>query len=188
MKILIITAHPASYGFTHKVALEYKKGAEKKGREVEVIDLYSEKYRQEYFSFEDLKNIPHDSKRDLIQQKIKESNELVFVFPMWWWSAPAVLKNFIDTNFLSGFAYRFQKNGIPLRLLKGKTARIFVTSDGPWIYYFFFGMPIRKVWKYGIFFTCGIKLKSFNLFSAMRKTGEEGRKRYLKKVYKISKK
>ncbi|MDA3840255.1 MAG: NAD(P)H-dependent oxidoreductase [Patescibacteria group bacterium] len=188
MKSLIIKAHPASYGFTHKIAFEYKKGALESGKEVEIIDLYSEEYKQEYFSFEDLKNISRDPKRDLIQEKIKESDELVFVFPMWWWGAPAIMKNFIDTNFLAGFAYRFQKSGIPLRLLKGKTARIFVTSDGPWIFYFFFGMPVKKVWKYGTFMTCGIKLKSFKLFSSMRKANDKEKKKYLEKVYQISKK
>ena len=188
MKVLIITAHPATYGFTHKIALEYKKGAEEGEKEVEIIDLYKEEFRQDFFSFEDLKNIPHDNKRRMIQEKISGANELVFVFPMWWWSAPAIMKNFIDTNILSGFAYRFQKSGIPLGLLKGKTAKLFVTSDGPWIFYFLFGFPVRRIWKYGIFMTCGIKLKSFTLFSGMRGKNKEAKENLLKKVYKSVKK
>lgn len=55
------------------------------------------------------------------------ADELVFVFPIWWGDAPAILKNFIDCNFHSGFAFRYE-NGRPIGLLKGKSARIIATS------------------------------------------------------------
>ncbi len=188
MKILIIKAHPSTRGFTHRIAVRYKKGAEEMGKEVEILDLYSEEYRQDYFKFEDIGNVLDDPKRVMIQKKIKDADELVFVFPMWWWSSPAIMKNFIDTNILPGFAYRFKKSGFPEGLLKGTTARIFVTADGPWIMYFLFGMPLRKIWKYGILMICGVKLKTFTLFATMRKRGETERNKYLEKVYNLSKK
>ncbi len=188
MKSLIIKAHPSSHGLTHKIADTYKKGAEENGHQVEIIDLYKEEYRQDYFEFENIREPKADPKRELMQKKITEADELVFVFPMWWWSAPAIMKNFIDTNFLSKFAYSFQKSGIPVRHLKGKTGRLFVTCDGPWLFYFVFGMPLKRMWQNGIFMTCGIKMKSFNLFSRMFKRNDKDKENFLKKVYKISKK
>jgi putative NADPH-quinone reductase len=62
-----------------------------------------------------------------IQEKILAANELVFIFPIWWGDAPAILKNFIDCNFHSGFAFRYE-NGKSVGLLKGKSARIIATS------------------------------------------------------------
>ncbi len=39
MNKLIITAHPSSHGFTHRIAGRYIKGSEKAGDDVELIDL-----------------------------------------------------------------------------------------------------------------------------------------------------
>ena len=38
--VLIITAHPSSKGFTHKIAESFKTGAEASGKTVEILDLY----------------------------------------------------------------------------------------------------------------------------------------------------
>jgi hypothetical protein len=48
MRILIVTAHPASWGFTHKIADTYKKTAETHGHEVFVMDLYDPQFAQLY--------------------------------------------------------------------------------------------------------------------------------------------
>jgi putative NADPH-quinone reductase len=42
-----------------------------------------------------------------IQEKIKNSEELIFVFPVWWGSMPAVMKNFFDSVFITGFAFEY---------------------------------------------------------------------------------
>jgi NAD(P)H dehydrogenase (quinone) len=34
-----------------------------------------------------------------IQAKITWADELIFIFPIWWGDAPAIVKNFIDCNF-----------------------------------------------------------------------------------------
>jgi putative NADPH-quinone reductase len=43
---------------------------------------------------------------------------------------PAIMKNFFDSNFLTGFAFKYE-NGKSVGLLKGKNARIIATSGGP---------------------------------------------------------
>jgi putative NADPH-quinone reductase len=79
---------------------------------------------------------------DLIaaQETILWANHLVFVYPIWWGTVPAILKGFIDRVFLPGFAYRNRPNSIFWdKLLSGRSARLIVTMDAPswynrWVY------------------------------------------------------
>lgn len=66
----------------------------------------------------------------IIQDKISRADEIVFIFPTWWVNVPAILKNFFDNIFTSGFAYRYNKGSMfPEKLLTGKTVRVFTTCD-----------------------------------------------------------
>jgi hypothetical protein len=42
-----------------------------------------------------------------IQKQITESNHLIFIYPVWWGSMPAILKGFFDRVLTPGFAFRF---------------------------------------------------------------------------------
>lgn len=44
------------------------------------------------------------------QKKLSQSTELIFIFPVWWWDLPAILKGFIDKVMLRGFAFLEDKN------------------------------------------------------------------------------
>jgi len=45
-----------------------------------------------------------------MQQDILWANHLVFVYPNWWATFPALLKGFIDRVFVSGFAFKYREN------------------------------------------------------------------------------
>lgn len=186
MKTLIITAHPGKYGFTHKIADTYKRAKNEKGWEVEILDLYAKENQQDFLIFEDIKNVPEDPTVARMQSKITESDELVFIFPLWWYGEPAVMKNFWDKNFSARFAYRYI-DGKPVGLLTGKTARVFFTSDGPWYYQWILLQPVRTIWWLTRLRFCGIRMKSFVLFSSMRTRDEKKKNEFLNKVFKIGK-
>lgn len=184
MKVLIVTAHPASTGFTHKIANRYKQEKEDRGHDVFIMDLYKKKYAQPFLRYE---NIKTDTKPTattrMIQEKIVWADEIVFVFPIWWFGPPAVMKNFLDQNFTSGFAYKYNKNGIRAELLEGRTARIFATADGPWWVYLIFRFSAFMRWRHGVLGFCGIDLRTFDIFAEMFKQREEGaRERMLSRV------
>lgn len=185
--VLIITAHPSSKGFTHRIAESYKKGSEESNNNVEVLDLCDDKNKQEYLEFESIKDLAKNKQRDRMQDKIKWADELVFIFPVWWATCPAVMKNYFDTNFLSGFAYQKAKIGFDKKL-KGRTARIFMTCDGIKYMYNLPIAPTKIIWKYFMLGFCGIKLKSFIVFDRMFKRDEARRNKWLKKVYEMGKK
>jgi len=184
MNVLIVTAHPASKGFTHKIANRYKQEKEERGNDVFIMDLYKKKYAQPFLCYDDIKkDCSPTSAHKAIQEKILWADEVVFVFPVWWFGPPAILKNFLDQNFTSGFAYKYNENGVRSELLEGRTARIFATADGPRWVYFLFSLSASMRWKHGVLGFCGIELVSFDIFAEMfKRRGDIVRERLLRRV------
>lgn len=194
MNTLIVTAHPSSQGFTHQIAEAYKKGREAKAlalgvsadSSVEILDLYKTDIKQDFLRYEERADMGKpDPARDAMQAKITAADNIVFVHPLWWVSAPAILKNFIDVNFAARYAFRYV-NGSPVGLLKGKTAAVFITCDGPRWLYWLIAMPFRTIWIHGIIQLCGIKVKAFKLFDRKMFRTDEEKAKFLKKVEKIA--
>ncbi len=180
--ILIVTAHPSSRGFTHKIADAYKVASESVGHTVELLNLYTTDIKQDFLRFED----PHDMGkpdpvRDVMKQKITNSDELVFVHPMWWVSPPAILKNWLDNNFAGGFAFKYI-DGKPIGLLKGKTARVFITCDGSMWLYWLIAKPFWTIWNFGVLGFCGLKVKSIKVLDKKFKRTDAEKENFLAKV------
>jgi len=188
MKTLIVSAHPASYGFTHQIAETYKKTRIKRGGEAEIINLYEEKCQQPFLTFENIKTDcgPTDVKTHL-QEKIAWADELVFIAPVWQMGVPAIMKNFFDVNFTAGFAFKYTKDGL-VKMLEGKRVRFFLTADGPaWLYWIY--CPILKYLTLGGFLHSysGMKISSITTFTRMfKKRNDQARERLLNKVRKLA--
>ncbi|MBP6910312.1 NAD(P)H-dependent oxidoreductase [Patescibacteria group bacterium] len=124
-----MTAHPNSHGFTHQIARRFIEVSEEKGHETFLMNLYDPERKQDYLMLDDHGKQMGDDKREAIHAKITRADELVFVFPLRWFDAPAIMKNWFDVNVSTGFAYRFKKDSLlPHRYLKGKSARIIFTA------------------------------------------------------------
>jgi NAD(P)H dehydrogenase (quinone) len=168
MKTLVITAHPSSQGKTHKIAQAYKENAEKRGHEVEIIDLYKTEHQLPFLTFEVPREAGIHPNVKIFQDKITASDELVFVHPVWWGNMPAILKNFIDQVFASHYAFKYSPEGRPLGLLGGKSARVIMTAGAPKLFSLFaFALPIspiRVIWTKLILEYCGIKMNSYTVF------------------------
>lgn len=181
MKTLIITAHPSSTGFTHAIASVLKEEREKSGVLVEILDLYKTDLKQDFLRFENIRELPTDQIREKIQEKITEADELVFIHPVWWVSMPAIMKNFLDQNLTSRFAYRYV-DGKRIGLLKGKTASVYVTCDMSIWLYAILGFPFVPTWVVGVLVYCGIEVENFSIFRMMGHKTPEGLAKHLKRV------
>jgi NAD(P)H dehydrogenase (quinone) len=110
MRKLLITAHPNPNGFTHKIANTFFAVSEDCGHEVRIINLYDSDLRQDFLIL-DAKNKPtNDPHISYMQEQITWAEELIFIYPVWWYDAPAILKNWFDVNLASGFAYKYKDN------------------------------------------------------------------------------
>jgi len=109
MKILILNAHPVKNSFCSALAESYMKGALESGANVRLINLID-------LQFDPILKDSNDQKADLepdiilVQKEILKADHLVFVYPNWWGTYPALLKGFFDRVFTSGFAFRYRKN------------------------------------------------------------------------------
>ena len=147
MKILIVHAHPEPKSFCSAMKDTAVETFQSLGHEVQVSDLhqmnwnpvasgddfevrsqpdylvYALEQRESYKSGK----ISPDIQTEI--DKLKWCDVLIFNFPMYWFSVPAILKGWIDRVFVSGFCYggkRFYDQGG----LKGKKGLLAFTLGG----------------------------------------------------------
>lgn len=185
-KVLVINGHPDNKSFCRALAEQYAIGANSIGAECEIIHLsdleYSPILSHGYRKRTELEP-------DLLKawEAIKKAEHIVFVYPNWWGTYPALLKGFIDRLFLPGFAFEYQENSpFPKKLLAGKTARLIVTTDTPdWYYSLVFKKPGHNSMKRSVLGFCGIKPVKITTFGAIRGSKESQRYIWLNKVKKM---
>lgn len=187
-KVLIILGHPRKQSFCGALANAYKDGALKSGADVKEIILSDLKFNP-IFIDDKLNGQEFESDLKNAQDLIKWSEHIVFVYPNWWGTMPALLKGFFDRVFVPGFAYKFTKGKYADKLLGGKSASIIVTMDTPpWLYYLYYGAAGYKVMRNGILNFCGIApVKIFSIGPVIHATNKK-REFWLKKINKIGEK
>ncbi len=171
MNILIITGNPKETSHTKTIAEVYKEASLKEGHEVRILSVYAHEYMMAYSKGarlpEDDPNIPLIKAS---QELITWADELVFIHPVWWSSLPAGLKNWIDSVFVPGFAYKYVE-GKSEKLLGGKKAKVFCTAGSYAPYYLIpivrLCTPLHLVWKFAMLGFYGIDLIDFKVCDKM---------------------
>ena len=135
MKIFVLVGHPDTQSLSADLATSYMHGAEKAGHTVRRTNLGELSFDPIlHKAYKEIQPLEPDLVR--LQEDIKWADHFVIFYPAWWSTMPALLKGMFDRIWLPGFAYQFYKTGLFKgllwqRLMKGKTARIFVLSDSP---------------------------------------------------------
>ena len=109
MKILVVVAHPRPDSLTASMAKRFTVGLTEAGHEFEIADLYAEGFNPILHTIDepDWSN-PNKAYSDEVQRemdRIQASDALAFLFPIWWYSMPAIMKGYIDRVWNYGFAY-----------------------------------------------------------------------------------
>jgi len=136
-QIVTIQGHPdnSSGHFCHALEEAYREGASSAGHKIDSINLAE-------LDFPWLRS-REDWEGDLPQsleeaaRLIQQAEHLVFFYPLWLGTMPALMKAFIEQVFRPGIALQKaeQKNAWPQQKLKGKSCRIVVTMGMPALFY-----------------------------------------------------
>ncbi len=182
-KILVILGQPQRNSYGGALAQAYIEGARGAGAEVREICLGD--LRFDACPASAAPN-PAGLEPDLAQaqESIKWAEHLVFVYPIWWGTIPALLKGFVERVFLPGFAVNFRDDS-PLwdKLLKGRSARLIVTLNTPsWIYRWYFGRPGHNTMKKTILQFCGISPVRITEVGPIKNSTDAKRKQWLEQV------
>ncbi|MGG3308967.1 NAD(P)H-dependent oxidoreductase [Paenibacillus lautus] len=188
-KVLIIQGNPIENSYGSQLAEVYARGAAESGAEVRELVLAEMEFDLNLSGGYKGKQ-PLEPDLQKAQELISWADHLVFVYPNWWGGMPALLKGFIDRVFLPGFAFKYRRNSpLPEQLLKGKTARLIVTMDSPYIYYrFYLGQPGHQMMKHSILKFCGVGTVRATNITQLRKMPEVARKQWLERVQRMGRK
>lgn len=187
-KVLLINAHPDKKSFCNELALAYKRGAELSNAECTLVNLADLNFDPILkFGYRERTELEPDLKN--MQTEISKAEHLVFVYPNWWGTYPALLKGFIDRTFLPKFAFAYRENSLLWdKLLTGKSARLIVTMDTPcWYYSLVFKKPGHNSMQKGILGFSGIKPVKVTSFGPMKTSDDTKRKLWLSSVEKLGK-
>jgi NAD(P)H dehydrogenase (quinone) len=185
--ILVLCGHPDKDSFTGIVADHYQVGAEDAGHTVERVNIGELNF--DPILHKGYKEIQH-LEQDLInlQDKFRNADHIVIVYPNWWCTMPAILKGLFDRFWLPGFAFNFNKQTKKIeRHLVGKTGRVIILSGShsPFKTWWQFGDYTNEI-QYGILEFAGIRT-NVSSFGPCERVEDKTREKWLKEVEKLGK-
>jgi len=185
--IAVILGHPDSTSFCGILAEAYAKAAKEAGHSVRFFKLGEMAFDPTlHHGYHQRQELEPDLKE--LQAAITWAKHLVFIYPIWWGSIPALLKGMFDRVFLPGYAFKYRENSSFWdRLLAGRSAHVISTMDTPpWYYRFIYSMPGHHQMKKTILEFCGIKPVKITSFGPVRFATEAKRDKWINQVVRFA--
>lgn len=155
MNILIVYAHPEPRSLNGSLKNVAVMHLEQAGHQVQVSDLYAMQWKSQIDPADTLAPVQGDrfdpsldsqyafkngvQSEDIAreQEKLRWADAVIFQFPLWWFSMPAILKGWFDRVYAYGFAYgvgehndRHWGDRYGEGTMAGKRAMLIVTTGG----------------------------------------------------------
>ena len=180
MHTLIVTAHPEETSLTHAVAtrLAQSIAACDNTHTIEVANLAQEGFNP-CFTEADLTVHRHKAASPLDvqheQTRIGRADALVLVYPIYWWSMPALLKGWIDRVFSNGWAFDFDPNGSLKKNLGRLSVHLVGIGGADSLTYerYGYGTAMKAQIDQGIFGYCGAKVHVSTLLLNSENSGAD---------------
>ncbi|MFW5758094.1 MAG: NAD(P)H-dependent oxidoreductase [Bacteroidota bacterium] len=182
MRFLIVYTNHHTGNFNEKLLARVKNKIINSGHELVVRDLYQIKFNPVLTTtdFEMLSagNTPEDISKE--QDFIKWADVMIYIYPVWWGSMPAITKGYIDRVFSWGFAYKTE-NKVIKPLLTDKKA-ILMNTLGQSKQEYEKGMfaAMNLVNSEGIFGFCGVQIAEQVYFPSIHSVNEEQLENYFR--------
>jgi NAD(P)H dehydrogenase (quinone) len=127
-KIFILLGHPDEDSFNCTLANEYQRGAEAAGHEVRRTNLGDMRFDPVLHNgYRKIQELEPDLRA--FQDNVRWCDHFVVFYPTWWSTMPGALKGVFDRAWLPEFAFKFTGEFSWQKLLAGRSASMFVTSD-----------------------------------------------------------
>ena len=184
-KVLVVNGHPYDKSYVSALYQTFVSNIDADRFSIKTLELGKMKF-DPVLRYGYSERMPADKDIELSQELLGWADHIVFFYPVWWASMPALLKGWFDRVLTPGFAYNV--DGFKtIKHLKGRTAQLFITSDGPaWYERLIPNSPIRLMSKYILGF-CGIKVVKSDILGMMAHPNRESaRKKFLDKVAKAA--
>lgn len=188
-KIVIINGHPDKESYNFALAQAYKSGAEKSGAEIREIVISNLKFNPN-LQFGYRKRTELEPDLIAAQETLKWADHIVWIYPVWWGSVPAILKGFLDRVLLPGFAFNKREGSLWWdKYFTAKTSRIICTLDQPpWYYRWFNGSPSHTAMKKLTMKFIGVKSVKITSIGPIRLSKDKFRAKWLQKIEKLGEK
>lgn len=168
MHALVVVAHPEATSLSQSIAAQIAAGVREAGHTAQVADLASEGFDPR-FTAADLAvhrsqaAPPADVAAE--QARIDGADTLVLVYPVYWWSMPALMKGWIDRVFSNGWAFDFSPDAKltkKLRHLKVHLVAVAGADVRTYARHGYFGAMKTQI-DHGIFDYCGARVATSDL-------------------------
>jgi putative NADPH-quinone reductase len=167
MNTTIIFAHPWEGSLNRSILNKVMEKLNADGDTVTLIDLYKDNFNP-VMSEKDLSLYSQgksaDPKVDQYNSILEKKKKIIFIFPIWWYDMPAIMRGFLDKVMLNNSAYTEDEKGIyPLRNIQNTI--LLTTSGAPTdVLVNIFGDPVNRTIINGTFNILGFfNAKWYNL-------------------------
>ena len=157
MRTLIVYCHPNPQSFSAALFTAAQKTLASRGHELRCIDLYAERFDPVLSLSERIDYLPNpkaiEAKVQAHVDALRWCEHILFVFPVWFYGPPAMLKGWLERVWLPGVAFLPPPH-------KGKTAlaglqhiqRLTVITHGgsPWWWLKLIGDPCKRLFTRGL--------------------------------------
>lgn len=136
MNVLVVCAHPNTSSFTHAMTAAIAMGLRAGQHKVNVKDLYAQNF-DPVLTADDLAQLHEGAMPKHIrdeQDDLLWAEALVFVYPLWWFDRPAILKGWFDVVFTNQVAFSFNDQGVQ-GLLEHQKALVLIAAGGTEAYF-----------------------------------------------------
>ena len=181
--IFILSGHYGDTRLGHGIAQSYEQGAQSAGANVVRIDAQELTFDPVLKSGDFKGDQPLEEDVKKVQDALQWCNHLALIYPLWWGDMPGHLKGLLDRALLPGFAFQYNGKAFPDKLLKGRSARVMITSDTPgWYLKWFYGACSNKSVKRQILVFVGFEKNRFDLYSPVKGSTEKQRSKWLERA------
>lgn len=188
MKVLLVSAHPVADSYNAALCRAARDALARAGHTVDHLDLYAEGFDPVLGRAERLGYHAIPANRAPVEPyvaRLEAAEALVFVFPVWCYGVPAILKGFFDRVFLPGVSFTLGADGIARPALTHIKRVVGITSYGRpwWVATFLMGNPPkRQIMSYFRLLTAGRARRRWLAHYDMNRSTDATRRAFLAKV------